>query len=117
MPARSTRTRRNTLLRTRSPSWRSRHGHRSEQHRRDGVPVTTESIATVEAPEDVEVPQSYTTESKPSVAVVSNIEPGAATGRRKEAVARVRITPGTGVWKVNGRHLESYLQHQVHHSL
>ena len=79
--------------------------------------MTTESIATVEAPEDVEVPQSYTTESKPSVAVVSNIEPGAATGRRKEAVARVRITPGTGVWKVNGRTLESYFPNKVHQQL
>ena len=25
------------------------------------------------------------------------------TGRRKEAVARVRLIPGTGEWKINGR--------------
>lgn len=31
-----------------------------------------------------------------------------ATGRRKEAVARVRITPGSGVFDLNGRSLEEY---------
>jgi small subunit ribosomal protein S9 len=38
------------------------------------------------------------------------------TGRRKESVARVRLRPGTGVMKVNGRDLERYfptLTHQV----
>ena len=32
----------------------------------------------------------------------------AATGRRKEAIARVRITPGTGEFRLNGRSLEEY---------
>ena len=32
----------------------------------------------------------------------------AATGRRKEAVARVRIRPGTGEFLLNGRSLEEY---------
>ena len=31
-----------------------------------------------------------------------------ATGRRKEAVARVRLVPGTGAFVVNGRSLEEY---------
>ena len=31
-----------------------------------------------------------------------------ATGRRKEAVARVRISPGTGLFELNGRPLEEY---------
>lgn len=31
-----------------------------------------------------------------------------STGRRKTAVARVRMTPGTGVIHVNGRTLEEY---------
>lgn len=34
--------------------------------------------------------------------------PLSATGRRKEAVARVRITPGTGEFNLNGRSLEEY---------
>jgi small subunit ribosomal protein S9 len=39
-----------------------------------------------------------------------------STGRRKEAVARVRLRPGTGVVTVNGRPFESYfpiLTHRV----
>ncbi len=31
-----------------------------------------------------------------------------ATGRRKSAVARVRIKPGTGIMKVNGRNADEY---------
>ena len=33
-----------------------------------------------------------------------------ATGRRKEAVARIRMTPGTGVIDVNGRSFEDYFK-------
>ena len=33
-----------------------------------------------------------------------------ATGRRKEAVARIRMTPGTGVIEVNGRSFEDYFK-------
>ncbi|MGH2546739.1 MAG: 30S ribosomal protein S9 [Actinomycetota bacterium] len=32
----------------------------------------------------------------------------AATGRRKEAVVRVRVSPGTGQFDLNGRTLEEY---------
>ncbi len=32
----------------------------------------------------------------------------AATGRRKTAVARVRLTPGTGTIRVNARDMENY---------
>ncbi len=35
-------------------------------------------------------------------------------GRRKEAVARVRLIPGTGEWKINGRTLEDYFPNKVH---
>jgi small subunit ribosomal protein S9 len=62
-------------------------------------------------------PESYTTETAPSIVPVSNIEPGAATGRRKEAVARVRIVPGTGKWKINGRELENYFPNKVHQQI
>ena len=36
-----------------------------------------------------------------------------ATGRRKEAVARVRLIPGTGQFKLNGRPLEDYFPRPV----
>jgi small subunit ribosomal protein S9 len=36
------------------------------------------------------------------------------TGRRKEAVARVRLTPGSGSFDINGRSLEDYFPTRVH---
>ncbi len=36
-----------------------------------------------------------------------------ATGRRKRAVARVRIKPGTGKFVVNGKPIEEYLAREV----
>jgi small subunit ribosomal protein S9 len=36
-----------------------------------------------------------------------------ATGRRKNAVARVRITPGTGKRIINGKLIKDYLQREV----
>ncbi|ABW15361.1 MULTISPECIES: 30S ribosomal protein S9 [Frankiaceae] len=40
-----------------------------------------------------------------------------ATGRRKEAVVRVRLIPGTGNWNLNGRKLEEYFPNKVHQQL
>ncbi len=36
------------------------------------------------------------------------------TGRRKEAVARVRLIPGSGNFDINGRSLEDYFPTRVH---
>jgi small subunit ribosomal protein S9 len=36
------------------------------------------------------------------------------TGRRKEAVARVRLVPGTGNFDINGRSLDDYFPTRVH---
>jgi len=36
------------------------------------------------------------------------------TGRRKEAVARVRLVPGTGSFELNGRSLEDYFPTRAH---
>ena len=38
-------------------------------------------------------------------------------GRRKEAVVRVRLIPGTGQYKLNGRTLEEYFPNKVHQQL
>jgi small subunit ribosomal protein S9 len=35
-------------------------------------------------------------------------------GRRKEAIVRVRLLPGTGKWTLNGRTLEDYFPNKVH---
>jgi small subunit ribosomal protein S9 len=38
-------------------------------------------------------------------------------GRRKEAIVRVRIVPGTGKFTLNGRTLEGYFPSKVHQQL
>ncbi|MDQ0211851.1 30S ribosomal protein S9 [Arthrobacter bambusae] len=63
---------------------------------------------------------SYTSESGPAEAEAPKKErpaltvSGAAVGRRKEAVARVRIVPGTGKWIINGRELANYFPNKLH---
>jgi small subunit ribosomal protein S9 len=68
-------------------------------------------------------PESYTTETPAAKAAAPKAVrpaltvPGAGTGRRKEAVARVRLVPGTGAIKVNGRTLEDYFPNKLHQQL
>ena len=60
---------------------------------------------------------AYSSESAPSAdAPLRNatVAPAGATGRRKQAVARVRIVPGTGNWTVNGRPLDQYFPNKLH---
>ncbi|MDI5965128.1 30S ribosomal protein S9 [Streptomyces sp. SL13] len=56
--------------------------------------------------------EEYTTESL--AGRFGDPQPAGGTGRRKESVARVRIVPGTGKWKINGRTLEGYFPNKVH---
>ncbi len=63
-------------------------------------------------------PSEYTTESAPERGKgQSTIAAGAGLGRRKEAIARVRLVPGTGKWTLNGRDLEDYFPNKVHQQL
>ena len=68
-------------------------------------------------------PSEYTTESPEAAgaprAARRPVVTGSANGlgRRKEAVARVRIVPGTGQWKINGRVLEAYFPNKVHQQI
>lgn len=68
-----------------------------------------------EAVDEVSI-ESFTTQTS-APRPTSNIEPGAAIGRRKEAIARVRAVPGSGQWKINGRPLEDYFPNKVHQQL
>ena len=43
--------------------------------------------------------------------------PAPVVGRRKEAVVRVRLVPGTGEFKLNGRTLDNYFPNKVHQQL
>ena len=75
-------------------------------------------MADVTTEVDNETPTEYTSESAPERGKgVSNLAPGAGLGRRKEAVARVRLVPGTGKWVINGRELENYFPNKVHQQL
>ncbi|NKE10950.1 30S ribosomal protein S9, partial [Kocuria subflava] len=71
------------------------------------------------APEGEEL-TSYTSESSVGTETAVATErpaltvPGQATGRRKEAVARVRLIPGSGKWTINGRTLENYFPNKLH---
>ena len=66
-------------------------------------------------------PESYSTET-PVEAVtkapraILNV-PGAAVGRRKQAIARVRIVPGSGTITVNGREFADYFPNKLHQQL
>jgi len=61
---------------------------------------------------------AYRSEATPSSAAPGSrpavVAPGAATGRRKEAIARVRLTPGSGQFRINGRSLEDYFPNKLH---
>jgi small subunit ribosomal protein S9 len=46
--------------------------------------------------------------------VTSADRPVQTVGRRKEAIVRVRLVPGTGQYKLNGRTLEQYFPNKVH---
>ncbi|MGH8970465.1 MAG: 30S ribosomal protein S9, partial [Actinomycetes bacterium] len=80
-----------------------------------------ETTAETTTAESTETPETFTSESTQSFTSVTPREivsaPGAATGRRKQAIARVRLVPGTGQWVVNGRPLDQYFPNKVHQQL
>ncbi|MEU5973563.1 30S ribosomal protein S9 [Streptomyces sp. NPDC047315] len=71
---------------------------------------TYEEVTTFES--EVPVEGEYTSESLASR--FGDPQPAAGLGRRKNAIARVRIVPGSGKWKINGRTLEDYFPNKVH---
>jgi small subunit ribosomal protein S9 len=84
------------------------------------VTESTTDVVVDDAAEEFEedAPSSYTSATPAAKGGGSSITaPGSATGRRKEAVARVRLIPGTGQWKINGRTLEDYFPNKVHQQL
>ena len=78
-------------------------------------------MAKIEDSLDETALESYSTETTPAAETkvpraVLNV-PGAAVGRRKQAIARVRIAPGSGTITVNGRTLEDYFPNKLHQQL
>jgi small subunit ribosomal protein S9 len=80
----------------------------------------SENVTTDETTESA--PESFTTESSTESFTTATpreivTAPGAATGRRKQAIARVRLVPGSGRWVVNGKALDVYFPNKVHQQL
>ena len=71
----------------------------------DSLDQTPDSFST-------ETPATESTTPRP----VLNVS-GAAVGRRKQAIARVRIVPGSGSATVNGRELAEYFPNKLHQQL
>ncbi len=90
--------------------------------------VQTSDRTPSEDPEDAvtapQIPQQQTepVAVAPPVLAVSavpaiNDRSAQTVGRRKEAVVRVRLVPGTGVFTLNGKSLEQYFPNKVHQQL
>ncbi|HTQ19203.1 30S ribosomal protein S9 [Mycobacterium sp.] len=71
----------------------------------------TETTEVVEVEVVAEAPAA-----KPAESFVFE-RPIQTVGRRKEAVVRVRLVPGTGQFNLNGRTLEDYFPNKVHQQL
>ncbi|GAA1508455.1 30S ribosomal protein S9 [Dactylosporangium maewongense] len=65
------------------------------------------AVATVETPA-VEATAKVPTRSRRAGQPIQTV------GRRKEAIVRVRLVPGTGKFLLNGRELENYFPSKVH---
>jgi small subunit ribosomal protein S9 len=69
-----------------------------------------------EQPEESGEPEQETTLPEPIATAAIDLAAGAryrATGKRKTAVARVTLRPGTGVYLINGRALEAHFPRQT----
>jgi small subunit ribosomal protein S9 len=85
-------------------------------------PEVVETVETPEAVEAVEEPaETVVVVEEPAPAPVRAPRPGGrpiqTVGRRKEAIVRVRLVPGTGKVTCNGRDIEAYFPSKVHQQL
>ncbi|MBT0566740.1 30S ribosomal protein S9 [Williamsia sp. CHRR-6] len=93
----------------------------------ESVDNTAAEAPEVEAPEvevasdDYVVDEATGTEvsEAPAAAAAPIVldRPVQTVGRRKEAVVRVRLAPGSGQFTLNGRTLEAYFPNKVHQQL
>ena len=89
----------------------------SEINETEVADVTAEEVADVTAEaEIVEAVSEPAVEAAPRQPVILD-RPIQTVGRRKEAVVRVRLMPGTGTFNLDGRSLEAYFPNKVHQQL
>lgn len=82
--------------------------------------VETDAELVAEIAEDYEAeeaPVEAAEEAPKQATPVYSDGPCLAVGRRKEAVARVRLVAGTGQFTLNGRTLEDYFPNKVHQQI
>jgi small subunit ribosomal protein S9 len=87
----------------------------------------TETATSEDLRDAVTTPQTPQPEAGPAAAVapvplglampMPSGQAVQAVGRRKEAIVRVRLVPGTGVFTLNGTSLEQYFPNKVHQQL
>jgi len=82
------------------------------------APEATEAPEAPEAVEVTEVTEAPEVTEQPARREPVIIDrPIQTVGRRKEAVVRVRLVPGTGKFQLDGRSLEAYFPNKVHQQL
>ncbi|MGE5830201.1 MAG: 30S ribosomal protein S9, partial [Micromonosporaceae bacterium] len=74
----------------------------------------TESIVDVPSVETTVPVETPTPAPRPPKRTPRTERPIQTVGRRKEAIVRVRLLPGTGQFTLNGRTLEHYFPSKVH---
>ncbi len=80
------------------------------------TPALDDEVAEVEPDLDTDVEIEGLDAVAPVPAVFSD-RPIQTVGRRKEAIVRVRLMPGTGQFTLNGRSLEQYFPNKLHQQL
>jgi small subunit ribosomal protein S9 len=85
------------------------------------APVVDDAPVVEDAAED-QVDETVDTDdeaeaSKPASRPVIAGKPTQTVGRRKQAIVRVRLMPGSGKFTLNGKSLEQYFPNKVHQQL
>jgi len=92
------------------------------------IEAVEEAAIDAEATEIADVADEYEAELGDDVAEVADValpeipsgfgdRPIQTVGRRKEAVVRVRLMPGSGAFRLNGKSLEEYFPNKLHQQL
>ncbi|QCH25272.1 30S ribosomal protein S9 [Mycobacteroides salmoniphilum] len=84
-----------------------------EQTPEDNAETTVEAVVEVVVEETAD---ETAVKAAPRSPIVID-KPIQTVGRRKEAVVRVRLVPGTGKFHLDGRTLEEYFPNKVHQQL
>jgi small subunit ribosomal protein S9 len=77
--------------------------------------VEEAAVEATEAPEAAEIVEAAPAAPREDSVFIER--PIQTVGRRKEAVVRVRLVPGTGKFELDGRSLEAYFPNKVHQQL